>query len=95
MNEPYPDCIHQSTYLSEEGYECHECGLVLGHSWGSINLLKGRAATLRSFIDEGDGPARWFLDSRRELRAITRRIERLESEQAAVRDVVRSQDKGL
>lgn len=75
----YPECTHDSTFLSEEGYECHDCGLVLGHSWGSISLLKDRAAKVRSFINEDDGPARWFLNARREYRALIKRIDALEA----------------
>jgi hypothetical protein len=26
-------CNHISTVLTEEGYECLDCGRVLGHSW--------------------------------------------------------------
>lgn len=74
----YPECTHQSTYLSEEGYECHDCGLVLGHSWGSLPLLKARQDDLHERINEDDGPARWFLNARREYRAVSLRIKALE-----------------
>ena len=78
----YPDCSHQNTYLDEEGYECHDCGLVLGHSWGSLPLLKGRLADLAERINEDDGPARWFLNARREYRVTKQRITVLEVEEA-------------
>lgn len=26
-------CLHISTIQTEEGYECLDCGRVLGHSW--------------------------------------------------------------
>jgi len=27
------DCLHVFTILTEEGHECLDCGVVLGHSW--------------------------------------------------------------
>lgn len=27
------DCRHTATLLTEEGYECLDCGRVLGHTW--------------------------------------------------------------
>ena len=74
----YPECTHQSTTLSEEGYECLDCGLVLGHSWGSLKALKAKRADLMERVNEDDGPARWFLNARREYRAVNLRIDMLE-----------------
>lgn len=75
----YPQCIHPNTLLDEEGYECHDCGLVLGHSWGSVPLLQSRLDDLGERINEDDGPARWFLNARREYRAVDQRIKTLEA----------------
>jgi hypothetical protein len=74
----YPECTHQHTILDEEGYECLDCGYVLGHSWGSVPLLTQRLADLHERINEDDGPARWFLNARREYRAVSLRIKALE-----------------
>lgn len=80
MNKPeYPNCTHPSTFLDEEGYECHDCGLVLGHSWSSLRLLEARRDDLAERINEDDGPARWFLNARREYRAVDQRIKALEA----------------
>lgn len=74
----YPECTHQFTTLTEEGYECLDCGLVLGHTWGSLNHLRARLDLLGERINEDDGPARWFLNARREYRAVNLRIKALE-----------------
>lgn len=38
QNRIAPGCEHHAFLLEEEGFECYDCGMVMGHSWKPWDL---------------------------------------------------------